>query len=94
LNYGYALADKDARGTEVDASGHSPAPGTRFRDCPDCPEMIVVPAGSMTMGSSQYSGEKPQHDVAISHAFAVGAYHITRSEYGVFVRETGRSAKV
>src|SRR5437763_4948540 len=24
-------------------------PGTVFRDCPDCPEMVVVPAGSFNM---------------------------------------------
>lgn len=26
-------------------------PGQIFRDCPDCPEMVVIPAGSFTMGS-------------------------------------------
>jgi hypothetical protein len=26
--------------------------GTVFRDCSDCPEMVVVPAGKFTMGSS------------------------------------------
>jgi formylglycine-generating enzyme required for sulfatase activity len=52
--------------------------------------MIVIPPGSLTMGSSQYSREKPQHDVTISRAFAVGVYHVTRGEYETFVRETGR----
>jgi hypothetical protein len=28
------------------------AAGTVFRDCQECPEMVVVPAGSFTMGSS------------------------------------------
>jgi len=27
-------------------------PGNVFRDCPDCPEMVVIPAGAFTMGSS------------------------------------------
>jgi formylglycine-generating enzyme required for sulfatase activity len=27
-------------------------PGNVFRDCPDCPEMVVIPDGSFTMGSS------------------------------------------
>jgi formylglycine-generating enzyme required for sulfatase activity len=27
-------------------------PGQTFRDCPDCPEMVVIPAGSFLMGSS------------------------------------------
>ena len=26
-------------------------PGRMFRDCPECPEMIVIPAGSFLMGS-------------------------------------------
>ena len=26
-------------------------PGRAFRDCPECPEMVVVPAGSYLMGS-------------------------------------------
>ena len=26
-------------------------PGRAFRDCPECPEMVVVPAGSFLMGS-------------------------------------------
>jgi formylglycine-generating enzyme required for sulfatase activity len=28
-------------------------PGKTFRDCPDCPEMVVIPAGSFLMGSSE-----------------------------------------
>ena len=27
------------------------APGRRFRDCAECPELVVVPAGSFMMGS-------------------------------------------
>ena len=27
-------------------------PGAGFRDCPECPEMVVVPEGNFTMGSS------------------------------------------
>ena len=31
-------------------------PGRVFRDCPECPEMVVVPAGSFTMGSPVIGG--------------------------------------
>ena len=31
-----------------------PKVGDRFRDCPECPEMVVVPAGSYRMGSPPY----------------------------------------
>jgi hypothetical protein len=33
------------------AVGVYPTPGSKFRDCADCPELIVVPAGSFEMGS-------------------------------------------
>ena len=29
------------------------APGTVFRDCPSCPEMIVIPAGTFIVGSPE-----------------------------------------
>jgi len=39
------------------AAGPDPAagkkPGESFRDCPDCPEMVVVPPGRFTMGSPE-----------------------------------------
>ena len=70
--------------------------GTVFRDCPDCPEMVVVPAGSFKMGSpgdeeGRNDDESPVHGVTISRAFAVGRYEVTRSEFGRFVSATGRS---
>jgi formylglycine-generating enzyme required for sulfatase activity len=64
-----------------------------FKDCPTCPEMVVVPAGSFAMGSpageTERSGtEGPQHEVTIAKPFAVGRFAITRGEYATFVRET------
>ena len=40
-------------------------PGETFHDCADCPEMVVIPAGSFTMGSpasevGRYRHEGPQ----------------------------------
>jgi hypothetical protein len=39
-----------------------------FKDCPNCPEMVVVPAGQFTMGSpsrerGRSDDEGPQHEV-------------------------------
>ncbi|MYF72726.1 MAG: SUMF1/EgtB/PvdO family nonheme iron enzyme [Gemmatimonadetes bacterium] len=57
----------------------------RFRDCNECPEMVVVPSGSFTMGSP--SGEKghddegPRHAVRIDYRFAVGVYEVTFAEW-------------
>ncbi len=70
-------------------------PKETFRECADCPEMVVVPAGSFTMGSpagekDRSSDEGPQHDVRISRPFAVGKFHVTRDQFAAFVNETGR----
>ncbi|MDE0206065.1 MAG: SUMF1/EgtB/PvdO family nonheme iron enzyme [Candidatus Tectomicrobia bacterium] len=71
-------------------------PGRRFRDCAGCPEMVVVPAGSFTMGSpvseeGRNDDEGPQHRVTIAEPFAVGVHEVTRGEFGRFVRETNRA---
>jgi formylglycine-generating enzyme required for sulfatase activity len=82
------------------------APGTVFRDCPDCPEMVVMPAGRFAMGSSaadqswaashggnkeSVADEAPQHDVSLQ-PFALGRYDVTRGEYAAFVAETSHPA--
>ena len=71
------------------------APGTVFRDCPECPEMVVVPAGSFMMGSplsekGREYNEGPVHRVTIPKPFAVGKYEVTIEEYRQFVTEKGR----
>ena len=69
--------------------------GWRFRDCAECPELVVVPTGSYMMGApSSEDGrdnEGPVHRVRIGWAFAVGVKEVTVGEYGRFVSETGRS---
>ena len=67
--------------------------GKEFRDCAQCPEMVVIPPGTFAMGSPtdekrRPGVEKPQHDVRIKK-FALGKYEVTRDEFGLFVRETG-----
>ena len=53
-------------------------PGTVFKDCPECPEMVVIPAGSFKMGDID---EKPVHRVTIPRPFAVGKYEVTQAEW-------------
>ena len=72
--------------------------GERFRDCPTCPEMVVVPAGNYQMGSvdgasfpsnsSRSSDSHPVHRVTIADPFAVGVYEVTRGEFRRFVEAT------
>lgn len=56
-------------------------PGAGIRDCPDCPEMVVIPAGSFTMGSSNESAnEKPAHAVNVS-SFLIGKTEVTQGQW-------------
>ena len=70
--------------------------GRRFRDCAECPELVVVSEGWYLMGSPESEAgrdgdEGPVHRVRIGRAFAVGVKEVTVGEYGRFVSETGRS---
>lgn len=59
-------------------------PGDVFRDCPTCPEMVVVPAGLFHMGDASGKGksnEKPSRNVLISSAFAVSRFEVTQAEW-------------
>ena len=58
--------------------------GQTFKDCPDCPEMVVVPAGSFRMGDLAGSGtadERPVRQVTIFKPFAVGRFEVTQAEW-------------
>lgn len=64
-----------------------------FRECPDCPELVVIPAGDFVMGSppdesGRFDAEGPQHPVAL-RAFALGRYDVTVGEFLIFLQETG-----
>lgn len=69
-------------------------PGNRYRDCPECPEMVVVSAGTFTMGSpdseqGRFAYEGPQHSVRIATPFAVGVYEVSFAEWDACVRAGG-----
>ncbi|CAK0768858.1 formylglycine-generating enzyme [Azospirillaceae bacterium] len=67
-------------------------PGQTFRDCSDCPEMIIAPPGVFTMGVAEndgYRDEQPPHLVTIQNAFAVGRYEVTFNEWDYCVSENG-----
>ncbi|RAI37939.1 hypothetical protein CH341_28750, partial [Rhodoplanes roseus] len=55
-------------GPSVPAAQQTPArvPGETFRDCADCPELVVIPDGEFDMGSTDSEYEKPVHRVAIA----------------------------
>lgn len=79
--------------TKVEPTKPELQPGSTFRDCDDCPEMVVIPAGQFQMGDLNGEGEKyelPVHQVILANDFAVGKYEVTRDQYAAFVSATGR----
>jgi formylglycine-generating enzyme required for sulfatase activity len=59
--------------------------------------MVVVPAGSFTMGSPVSEKERdkdegPQHTVTTGKPFAVGKFHVRVDQFAAFVAETGYDA--
>ena len=85
------------------ASAAVAAPPASFRDCQRCPEMLVIPAGSIEIGSGDAEkkwaiangaempsivDESPRHKVTVQ-SFALGRYDVTVAEFRAFVRETG-----
>jgi formylglycine-generating enzyme required for sulfatase activity len=78
-----------------------PGSGESFRDCPDCPEMVIVPAGGFNMGSPKSEPERsdvegPQHHVRIAKPFAVGRFPVTFAEWDACVDDgrCGRSSDI
>lgn len=54
----------------------------QFRDCADCPEMVVLPAGSFVMGRADgYRNERPAHRVTIARSFAIAVREATVAEW-------------
>ena len=74
--------DREADGGEPSPP---PDPGSVFRDCAACPELVALPAGTFEMGSppddeEAAPDEGPQRAVDVA-AFAVGRYEVTRAQY-------------
>lgn len=66
--------------------------GTQFRDCHDCPLMVVIPAGTYQMGSQRGErgrspDEGPVHPVTFKQPFAIGVYEITFAEWDACVSD-------
>jgi formylglycine-generating enzyme required for sulfatase activity len=98
-----------AKGEEVRVAVALPAPNTPgplpeaaapyrsgeiLKDCPFCPEMVVVPPGSFMMGSPEHekgrdANEGPRHRVTIERPLAVGKFEVTFEEWDACVADGG-----
>ena len=63
------------------------AHGESFRDCHECPAMVIVPAGRFTMGS-ELGSEGPPRTVSIP-AFAASVHEVTFAEWDACVAAGG-----
>jgi formylglycine-generating enzyme required for sulfatase activity len=96
-----ALAQPQPGAKNAAASAATPAPasGGAIRDCPSCPEMVVVPPGTFVLGTSADAherdaerGESPPLAVTMSRAFAIGRTEITVAQFREFVAATQYAA--
>ncbi|MEO0467738.1 MAG: SUMF1/EgtB/PvdO family nonheme iron enzyme [Pseudomonadota bacterium] len=80
---------RDMSGTDTPTEAPIVEPGLvdfgAFKDCEACPEMVVLPEGTFTMGSpdseaGRFDNEGPQREVAIDR-FAAGKFEVTFGEY-------------
>jgi formylglycine-generating enzyme required for sulfatase activity len=68
-----------------------------FKESDNCPEMVVMPAGSFTMGSPESEpvrseDEGPQHRVTFGRHFSVGKFAVTFDEWDACVMDGGCNA--
>jgi len=73
-------------------------PGKTFHDCADCPEMMVLPAGTYWQGSEENSAlalsmEKPRRQVTIVEPFAAGVHEVTMAQWDACVADSGCSTR-
>ena len=64
--------------------------GAEIRDCPACPVLVAIPAGSFTMGNnSSDPSEKPAHQVTIGAPVAIGKFEVTVQQWNACVDGRG-----
>jgi formylglycine-generating enzyme required for sulfatase activity len=68
----------------------SAAPQSAIRDCPQCPEIVLIQSGAFEMGSSEmFDFEAPVHQVSIRKAFYIGRREVTFEEWDACFTEGG-----
>jgi formylglycine-generating enzyme required for sulfatase activity len=71
------------------------APFATFRECAEhCPQMVVLPAATFTMGSpanekGRSENEGPQHQVTLAEPFAVAKFDVTFADWDACVSVGG-----
>ena len=88
-----SVRSEEARGAGS-PNGPDPEAGTSSRDCADCPEMVVIPAGRFWMGCEPDEAfsekEQPAHEVTIAR-FALAKHETTFAQWDACVAGGGCS---
>ncbi|MBV4465098.1 formylglycine-generating enzyme family protein [Pseudomonas sp. SWRI79] len=77
------------------AQAAAPAPpGKIFKDCKDCPEMVVLPTGTFTMGTpdnevGREPDEGPLHPVTFAKPLAISRFQVLAGEWDAYLRDSG-----
>jgi formylglycine-generating enzyme required for sulfatase activity len=75
-----------APGTSETGTGAADSGDSRaFRDCSTCPEMVRIPGGTFTMGSTLDPTERPTRRVSVK-PFAIGRHPVTLREWKACVQ--------
>jgi formylglycine-generating enzyme required for sulfatase activity len=73
------------------AAGKRAKPGSHIKECRNCPELLVLPAGTFMMGSPDSEPEReadePQHRVTIARSFAIATTPVTWNQWEACVRD-------
>jgi formylglycine-generating enzyme required for sulfatase activity len=77
-------------------------PGALFQDCAECPLMVTLPIGEVTIGSppgvpealgldaERSARERPQRSIAVATRIAMAQTEVTVAQFAAFVAATGR----
>jgi len=71
-----------------------PQPGDIIKDCPVCPEMVVIPPGTFFMGAAKTDPERrkeegPRHQARIPNSFAIGRFEVTFAQWDACIAAGG-----
>ncbi|MEM8971179.1 MAG: SUMF1/EgtB/PvdO family nonheme iron enzyme [Pseudomonadota bacterium] len=79
-----------AKESEAPSKWEGLTAGQPLRDCPICPELVVVPPGRFRMGDDKGEPEeKPAREVSIAYALAVAKTEVTFNEWDACVSDGG-----
>ncbi|WP_448206702.1 SUMF1/EgtB/PvdO family nonheme iron enzyme [Azospirillum sp. sgz302134] len=78
-----AQAEPSSQGQpQGQSQGRAQGNGNSFQDCPECPPMVRIPAGSFSMGNDKGDpSQRPAHRVTFARPFAIGVYEVTVGQW-------------